>query len=287
MLAFASAHNPRQLTRVLEQVAAGTRRPKAIATALGMEQRLVAAYLAVGQWLGLLTLDGEPALTRDGLAFVYAGKGRPQAWAGVLRAHPFLVRLGPDLPGVDAIAEALTREDPSLSARAARRRAAGLRRLAEPAFKVRARPAEPAQATLGFASDPRGRREPVDLRAGADDNPDVYARVLRALLDHGELSTAQLRGVLDAAGAESVGIGGYVAMALRRADAARVGETLVVTRGAVQRRDLAESTLCVALSDPEFRKALAAGTGFRAWRARLFGAEAPEVALPRLLFGRP
>lgn len=294
MLPPPSATNPRILGRVLEQVAAGHRRPRALAEVLGMEVRALQSYLVAAEWLGFLSLEGEPALTRGGLEYVYAGTRRPAVFADVVRAHPFFRDLGEGAPALDALANAIRATDPELSTLSARRRAGALRRLVEPAWRTRRVARPERQLGLDFASPAGPRRGRVDLRAGTDDNPDVYTVVLRALLDHGELSPPQLRAVLDGAGGGDCGLGGYLLMAERRGDARRVGDVLVVTRGAVARRDLADSAVSVALSDPDFRRHLAEvdagrpgdGRRFRSWTARLFGGERPEEALDRLLFGR-
>ena len=152
----------------------------------------------------------------------------------------------------------------------------------------------PEQLSLAFAVEAPAPPPPLDLRAGADDNPDVYTAVLRALLNHGELDPHQLRGLLDAVGGSDCGIGGYLAMATRRGDASRVGDVLVVTAGACARKDLAESPVSVALSDPDFRAHLAeiqAGRPgnprrFRPWMNRLFVSGTLDENLERLLFGR-
>jgi hypothetical protein len=306
MPVFANATNPRLLTRLLEQVAAGTRRSRAIAEVLGVEVRIAQAYLLVAGWLRLTAGDEDAVLTPSGLDYVYGGRRRAAILKRIVAGHPVLGPLSPAgaAPTLDALADAFTREDPRLPPTVARKRAAAIRRLCDVAWRTRHRgrrgvPAEPRpsgeeQLTLGFAS-PRAAPPRVDLRAGTDDNPDVYALVLRALLDAGEVTPAHVRGILDAAGAEECGIGGYLAMAERRGDARRVGESLVVTRGAITRADLAESAVSVALSDPEFRRWLTEhlagrpvdGRRFRAWTNRLFGADAIPQALERLLFGRP
>ncbi len=316
MLSFPLATSPRVLTRLLEQVAAGHRRQRALGEVLELEAPILRAYLLAAEWLGLLDLADEPVLTRDGLAYVYAGARRPQALAATILAHPVLGPLGRAGPiGPDALARVVTHADPSLPPRAVRKRALALRRLLgpglRPAVRVAMPPApdaaepteedgltEPARApeqlSLGFASEVTPPPPPLDLRAGADDSPDVYTHLLRALLDHGELDPHQVRGLLDAAGGSHCGIGGYLAMATRRGDATRVGDVLVVTSGAAARRELAESPVSVALSDPDFRRhlveLLAGRPGearrFRPWTNRLFQPGTVEENLERLLFGR-
>ncbi|MDP2307058.1 MAG: hypothetical protein Q8P18_13625 [Pseudomonadota bacterium] len=320
MLTFPHATSPRVLTRLLEQVAAGHRRQRALGEVLGIEAPVLRSYLLAASWLRLLDLDDEPTLTRAGLAYVYAGARRPLVLAATIAAHPVLGPLGTHGPiGLDELARAVSATDPSLAPRTVRKRALALRRLLGPGLRPpvrvampppadlradglsdlpaseRSEPARaPEQLSLGFASDAAPPPPPLDLRAGADDNPDVYTHLLRALLDHGELDPHQVRGLLDAAGGTHCGIGGYLAMATRRGDATRVGDVLVVSAGAAARRELAESPVSVALSDPDFRRhlgeLLAGRPGdarrFRPWMNRLFQPGTVEENLERLLFGR-
>jgi hypothetical protein len=292
----ALAERPRVLARVLEQVAAGNRRTRGLAEALDLEPRTVGAYLDAGAWLGLLDLDHEPGLTRAGLTWAYAGRARARTWAGIVRAHPFARRIAPDgqAPTVDSIARALQEESPDLPASETRKRAVALRRLVGSAWTIRLpAPAQDRQLALPLPAAPPAARR-VDTRAGTEDSPDVYAVVLRAMLDTGELSAHHIRGLLDAAGGTQCGIGGPMAMAVRRGDAARHGDVLVLTDGALLRRELAESSISIALSDPDFRahlSALRAGRPgdtrrFGPWMRRVFGDQLPETVLPALLFGR-
>jgi hypothetical protein len=311
MPAFPLATSPRTLGRLIDQVAAGYRRQRGLAEALGLEAPVLRSYLLAAEWLGLLKLEEEPALTAAGLAYAYAGVRRGGVLAEALAVHP---ELGPLLAagpvGADELASLVLADEPGLSPRAVRRRALALRRLLgqglrpvtrapmpplpdlpEDELPLAAR--APEQLSLSFVADLPAPLPRLDLRAGTDDNPDVYTLVLRALLDHGELDPHQLRGILDAAGGESCGIGGYLAMATRRGDAARVGDVLVVTAGAAARRELAESPVSVALSDPDFRRhlldVLAGRPGdprrFRPWMARIFRGSVEEE-IDRLLFGR-
>ncbi len=312
MPSFPHATSPRILTRLVEQVAAGHRRQRALAEVLGIEVPVLRSYLLAAEWLGLVDLGDEPTLTRAGLAYVYAGARRGVVLAERVAAHPVLGPFAAAGPiGLDELARIVVADEPSLAPRAVRKRALGLRRLLGPGLRPPVRVAvppppdtpeddvplparPPEQLSLGFASDAAPPPPTLDLRAGADDSPDVYTHVLRALLDHGELDPHQVRGLLDAAGGGDCGIGGYLAMATRRGDAVRVGDTLVVTAGAAARRDLAESPVSVALSDPDFRKHLveiAAGRQgdarrFRPWTNRLFRAGTLDENLDRLLFGR-
>ncbi len=282
--------NPRRLARILDSVGAGVRRPASIARVLDLEVRLVRTYLSHAAWLGLLRDPLEPQLTQAGLALVYAGPRRLGALAAALSAHPLLGQS--PLPTVDTVAAALLDAGVSTSEPTARRDARAMLRLAEPARKMKPRVPPAEQMTLGFAGAIESRPLLYDPEPG-DDSLDVYAIVLRGLMENGELRLNTLRGLMDSAGAQNAGLGSYVALAVRRADAERRGDHLVVTPGAVARADLAESVVSIALSDPDFRAWLAqapvaASEARRCarWARRLFGAEPAATALPRLLFGR-
>lgn len=308
MPSFPNATSPRLLTRLIEAVATGRRRTRALTEALGIEPPVLRSYLFAAAWLGLVDLGDDPVLTRLGLRFRFARARRWQVLREALTEHPLTLLLAQS--HVETVDLVPLVHDPEHSARTDRRRALELRRLLAPLLRRPPRVAtpplatpeddvlEPArppeQLTLGFSSEIAAPPPPLDLRAGADDSPDVYTHILRALLDHGELDPHQVRGLLDACGGADCGIGGYLAMATRRGDATRVGDTLVVTPGAAVRRDLAESPVSVALSDPDFRRhltELAAGRAgdarrFRPWMARLFQGVPVDEALDRLLFGR-
>ena len=291
-MAFPGSGDLRLLTRVLERIYSGVRRPRSLAEALDVELRVLNASLDAGEWLGVLTWDGDVQLTGRGLPIAMRGTrpgDRRAAWADVIREHPFFSAHWP--PSPDALILATSAEEP-VPARA-RRKARALWRLSRPG-RTPAAPG-PRQTTLAFPPPLPASPPKLDLRAGLDDNPDVYTLLLRALLDHGELAPAQLRAILDRAGGDRCGIGGYIAMAVRRGDARRLGDVLIVTPGAIRRADVAESPLTVALSDPEFRLQLLAhlsdGTPitsrFRPWVQRLFGDASVASGLTRVLFDRP
>lgn len=288
----ASLGNPRRMIRLLEHVAAGNRKPRGLAHAMDLEIGEVQTLLHVAERLSLVRLDPEPWLTTSGLRFVYAGARRRRVLADIVAADDsFAADEGRELRRDDWVA--LVRGE-GVSQAEALRRAAVLRRLVDPVRKKAGPTVTPEQLSLAFALDAARPPERLDLRAGVDDNPDVYLLVLRALLEHGELTSARLRAVLDAAGAADCGIGGYVATAVRRGDATRVGDVLVVTAGAVARRQLAESVVGVALSDPDFRvdveRRVAGAAGddrrFGSWIRRLFPGQPLSGALERALFGR-
>ena len=287
--------NPRRLTRVLETLAAGNRRPRGIAVALDMEGRVVQAYLLAGAWLGLIVLEPEPHLTRAGLDYVHAGAQRGFVLAALVHGHPGLALIDGEPPSTTLIAERIRAAHPEVSVTAARRQAVSVRRLVEPAWRVRPKRATTEQLGFSFASPTAARPAPIDVRAGRDESPDAYVLVLRALLDSGELSPPRMRAILDNGGGGDCPLGGYVAMAVRRGDAVRRGEDLVVTAGAVARRDLADSVVSVALSDPDFRTHVSASLRgeagdvrrFGGWMRRLFAGGDLAQTLDRILFGRP
>lgn len=306
MRAFPPPTTPRQLMRVLDRVAAGTRRPRALAEALDIPVLEVEGTLAAAEWLGLVRHEQELQLTTEGLQCCLAGPRRPGVYGDVVRAHPVLGALLPQLGDADPqpLVDAVRRLAPTLDGREAARTARGLRRLARPALRRGSARRPARQLGIGFGASPLPRRKVLDLRAGVDENPDVYTFVLRTLLDHGELDPSRLRGALDAFGGAACPIGGYLAMATRRGDATRHGDVLVVSRGAVARASLADSTVTVALSDPAFREWLegllqgrgSVGGRFRVWLDRLMpgwlehARDLPAflaAGIDRLLFGRP
>jgi len=313
-----NANNVRFLTRVLEFVARGVRDPKALAEVLDCEVRTVHYYTQAGDWLGLIETNEskDPHLTRLGLEYVYAGKNRPKVYAEAVWSTPFVMDLmsGQDaLPNADQIADFIETSVPEMAPTTARRRASAVRSLIQPALKHRRKSLKTSrQMAFQFAPtyNPGGSVTPVvDLRAGTDESPDVYRVVLRALLDHGELGTGHLRAILDASGAKDCGIGSYIEMAVRRGDARRVDDRLVVTWGATWRRDVADTVVGVALSDPRYRAYLdclrkaAAGDPkeairysalrdrYAGWDRRVFGESIRPAQLSkdldRILLGRP
>jgi hypothetical protein len=312
-----NANNPRLLQRLVRLVASGIRKPRALADVLQVELRTVHYYTQAGEWLGLLATDKEVHLTSRGVEYAFAEpRQRTRLYALAVWSVPLVQTLltgRSELPDADVIASFIREHEPEMSPRTARRRATALRGLIEPA--IRHRPTKhsavgvqmnlrftPSTVTAGLASG-----QGVDLRAGTEHNPDVYARLLGALLDHGELSTGHIRALLDEMGARDCPLGGHIEMALRRLDATRVGDRLVVTAGAVQRRDVANDGVLTALTDPAYRGYLdlllapnpSAATKreieslarrFTAWDLRIFGARlTPETvseALSRPLVGR-
>lgn len=257
-----NANNPRLLARLLELVGQGVREPRTLAELLDCELRTVHYYTQAGDWLGLLDTDERtmhPFLTDLGLEYVFGGSERARVYAEAVWRNAFVQQLMVGrtlLPETPILANAIQQAVPSLAESTARRRASAVRGLLEPAMRyprVAPRPAQ--QLALDFGSPPPAPSPApqIDLAAGSERSPDAYRVVLRALLDHGELSLGQLRAVLDRSGGRDCPVGSYVEMALRRGDAWRIGERVVPSFGAVWRRDVADSALGVALSDPLWR----------------------------------
>jgi hypothetical protein len=294
-----NANNPRLLQRLIRLVASGVRKPRALADVLQVEVRTVHYYTQAGEWLGLLATDKEVHLTPRGVEFAFADpRQRTRLYALAVWSVPLVQSLltgRGDLPDADVIASFILQHEEGMAPRTARRRATALRGLIEPA--LRHRPTKSTsrgtQISLRFPSTgtvgiPAQSTHGVDLRAGTENNPDVYARLLQALLDHGELTTGQVRGILDAIGARDCPLGGYVEMALRREDATRSGDRLIVTASAVQRREVADDGILTALTDPTYRAYLdqlcdtedsllarreldSLSRRFTAWDVRIFG----------------
>lgn len=257
-----NANDPRVLVRMVGLVAAGLRRPASLAEVLDVELRTVHYYTQAGEWLGLLSTDGELHLTPPGLELAFADPSRRLLlYADAVWRNEFargLLAGQRSLPDTDAIAAYILEQEPDLAESTARRRASAVRSLLEPAFSRRPsrRKARGEQLVLPFSAlrPTADQAEPaVDLRAGVERSPDVYARLYRVLLDQGELTTSQLRAVLDRIGGADCPLGGYAEMAIRRGDARRLGERLVVTPGAIRRREFAQDGVLVALTDPDYR----------------------------------
>ncbi|MCB9762452.1 MAG: hypothetical protein H6739_21825 [Alphaproteobacteria bacterium] len=313
-----NANNPRLLGRLIELVARGIRDPRAMAEMLDCEVRTVHYYTQAGEWLRLLETndrDLRPNLTRLGLEYAFAGRDHPKVYAQAVWGNDFVVQLMQGrkaLPEPEVIATFIQRWVPDMAASTARRRATAVRSLLEPAMRHRVRPKPGAhQLSLDFATAarPAPAQEPLNLKAGTDESPDVYRVVLRALLDHGELSLGHIRAILDAAGGQDLPLGGYVDMARRRGDAWRLGDRLVCSWGAIWRRDIADTVAGIALSDPGYREYLqvlreaAAGDPgaaarygrlkerFAPWDRRVFGDAVVPARLAqdldRVLLGRP
>ena len=264
-----NANNPRLLQRLVRLVASGIRKQRALADVLQVELRTVHYYTQAGEWLGLLDTDREVHLTPRGVEFAFAeSKQRAKLYAKAVWSVPLVQSLlaqRGELPEVDVIASFILEHEPTMSPRTARRRATSLRGLVEPAIGHRPSRTEPQGRQLAFdfglrTADPTptaggaSTAPAVDLRAGTEHNPDIYARLLTALLDHGEITTGQIRALLDGMGASECPLGGYVDMAMRRSDVTRHADRLIVTVGASQRREFATDGVLVALTDPDYRR---------------------------------
>lgn len=307
-----NANNPRLLMRLVSWLARGVRSSRALQEVLGVELRTVQYYLQAADWLGLMEPGPDHVLTVAGLDIAF-GDDPDRAYARAVWAQPFVARVmtgrGRDLPSTEDLTVAIAREEPDLAASTVRRRASSVRSLVAPAMQRRSRP-RPESPQLGLPLAPRAPGPPPHLQPGPvkDADPDVYAFVYNGLLDHGELTLGQLRGLLDRAGVSSLPIGGYVDLAIQRGDARREDERLVITPGGVARRAAASSTAGVILSHARYRQWLddlapaeagdreaqirrdqVAGR-FRAWDQRLLGGPArPDTlssALSRVLLDR-
>ena len=134
-----NANNPRVLIRMIGLVAAGVRRPTALADILDVELRTVHYYTQAGEWLGLLSTDGDVHLTPHGIDLAFADPNqRLRRYAAAVWRTPFardLLRGRNAMPDIDAItAFILDSSEGELSESTARRRAGAVRSLLEPAI---------------------------------------------------------------------------------------------------------------------------------------------------------
>ncbi len=316
-----NANNPRLLQRLVRLVASGIRKQRALSDVLQVELRTVHYYTQAGEWLGLLATDKEVHLTPRGVEFAFAEpRQRAKLYAKAVWNIPLVQALLSGrgaLPDTEVIASFIIENEPSMSPRTARRRATSLKGLVEPALRHRPTGKTPQGTQLGLSfpkpsatttQSTNPQHKPiVDLRAGTEHNPDVYGRLLTRLLDHGEITTGQIRALLDEMGARDCPLGGYIEMAVRRNDVVRNADRLIVTVGAVKRREVANDGILVALTDPAYRGYLTAlsdaedtqaakreraslGRRFASWDVRIFGVRLTEdtihEAMARPLVGR-
>lgn len=299
-----NANSPHLLTHLLEMVARGVRSSRGLEEALGVDPRTLRYYLHAARWLGLLSDRADPVLSPEGLAYVYAGAARPDVYARVVRDHPFLStildRCGGHAPDAGTIAEAIREADPALAQSTVERRASSVRGLLLPALQPAEVPEDDGQLTLPLAQVPRVTGpQGAATGPGRAFSPDLYRWVLFTLLDHGELTLGHLRALLDHADAHDIPLGAYVDLATARGDAVRRDERLIVTPGAIRRRDLAATTTSVILSDGGWRTAYdalrdgrddPAARPYRLWYRRLVGhdttPDAVERAVARVLEDR-
>lgn len=313
-----NANNVRLLARLVELVARGVRDNRSLAMLLDCEVRTVNYYTQAGDWLRLLSTDEKtlhPTLTRLGTEYAYAGRDRPRVYARAVWQNPFVVQLmegRTELPQSGVIAQYIQQAVPDMAPSTARRRATSVRALLEPAMRYPAarKPNQGHQLSFDLGlGRPRRRPPKLEIHGNPEHSPEAYRVLLRALLDHGELSLWHVRALLDWHGGEECPVGSYVEMAVRRGDGWRVGDRLVVSWGAVWRRDLADTVAGVALSDPGYRNYLEvlkeAAEGhpgaamqyaklqqrYGSWDRRVFGAEVTPARLAadldRVLLGRP
>lgn len=310
------ANSPQLLTRLLDAVARGVRTSRGLQEVLQVQAQTVRAYLQAAVWLRLVSTADPVELTPLGVEYVYAGARRPQVYARAVWSVPLaaeiLVAADGRLPDLDLVARALERTESGLAPATLERRAGAVRSLVAPAVgrpRPRSREQEELQLGLPLAHAAVLERTPSLRDATSEYDVDAYRYVLGALLDHGELTLGQLRALLDRAGAGELPLGGVLDLASTRGDAVRQRDRLIVTAGAVERRELARATPSVLLSDPGYRAyvadAAAARTGdrraeirrdaaaarFRAWDRRLFGhplsPDTVERDLERVLLDRP
>jgi hypothetical protein len=296
--AIPSASSPQLLTRMLELLASGLRSGRALEEALGVDGRTVRYYRQAGEWLGFLDEREAGRLTELGLEYVYRRRARRDVWRRAVWSQPFVAALlagrGRDVPTLDDLTRAVLVVSPELAPSTARRKASGVRSLIAPGVKagMPSRIDADRQLTLPLTTPAAPPQAPALPRgANREYHPDIYRYVLRCLLDLGELTLGQLRAVLDRAGAGDVAIGGYADIALSRGDAWRVGESLVVTPGAIARRELATTTASVLLSDPGYRAYLLdverGHAGDRAARSRAEQRAGRYAGWDRRILGRP
>lgn len=281
------ANSPQLLTRLLEAVARGVRTTRGLQESCGVQGQTVRSYLQAGEWLGLLETTDPIVLSPLGLEFVYAGARRALVYVRAVWSNAFaadlLVAEDGRLPEFTHVERAIQALEPELAAATVRRRASAVRSLIAPAVgrpRPRPREQEELQLALPLGHAPHALSgPPVTLEAATPHDPDAYRLLYASLLDHGELELGDVRGLLDRAGASDLPIGPLVDMALTRGDADRVGDHLVATRGGLDRRDLAETTVSILLSDPAYRRHLldleemrSSGSDphFGAWDDRLF-----------------
>ena len=258
-----NANNPRLLMRLLGLLATGVRRPRVLAETMDVELRTVHYYTQAGQWLGLLEEGTELQLSPRGLDVAFSKpRQRLRAYAEAVWRTPFVVELMGgriDTPTTEEISDFILLHDPEMAPTTARRRASAVRSLIDPAIPLRPSARTPVGQQLGLPLKGHPARSAAGLGpalvAAADlpESPDVYARLLMVLLDHGELATQHVRAVLDRVGGSELPLGTYTQMALRRGDAIRTEQGLAATAGAARRREVAGDPVLVALTDPDYR----------------------------------
>ena len=299
------ASDPALLLRLVALVGQGVRQAEALSAELSATLMATRSTADAAQWLGLLEPGVELVLTPRGREIAFADPRRRRRLLGhALWHHPVVGALlagRRDLPGLDTITQFIQAEQPALPLAVATRLAEGLRGLLAPAMEHRPSRSAPRgdQLALPLRAPPHAPAPLPEVEQAGAGSPALYAVLLRALLDHGELSLGAVRALLDEVGAAAVPLAGPVELALARGDATREGDALVVTAGGAARRALARDGTTVALSDPVYRAWLAARVAgeapapvdarrFAAWDALVLGegADDPATALARALGGR-
>lgn len=292
------ANSPQLLTRLLDAVARGVRTSRGLQEVLQVQAQTVRAYLQAAAWLQFLASVDPVELSALGVEYVYAGPRRSQVYARAVWSVPLaaevLVAADGRVPDLDLVARALERAESGLAPATLERRAGAVRSLVAPAVgrpRPRSRAQEELQLGLPLGHAAVLERPPALDAATHEYDPDAYRYVLGTLLDHGELSMGHLRALLDRAGARELALGGLLDLATARGDAVRTRDRLVVTPGAVERRELSRATPSVLLSDPAYRAyvadAVAARGGDRAAEIRRDAAVARFRPWDRRLFGHP
>ena len=311
-----NANRPELLTRVLELIAKGVRSTRGLEEALGLDPRTVNSYTQAGQWLGLL--EEPDVLSPLGLEYVFVEARRTELYARAVWSQPLAAKLlgkGKKLPSVEAVTKFVLIVEPDIATATMERRVSALRALLAPA--IGHDDLVLSESTRPQLSLPLSPPEEVEDHAAAPavpqrewasiNDPDGYRVLLCTLLDQGEIELGRLRALLDQEGAQGLELSGVIGLAVERGDAVQIDGTLVVTSGAIARREVATTTASVMLSDPGYRRYLTqvlalvaranpgeevarAKRHYAAWDLRLLGHPlSPETLaedLDNLLLGR-
>jgi len=305
------ANSPELLLRLLETIASGVRSTRGLEESLGLDPRTVNYYVQTAQWLGFLTLPAT--LSPLGLAYVYAEQQRARIYAEAVWAMPDVAALlgsGEEAPSHDEVRAFVVARTPDLVEGALELRVSALRALLAPVVGWRQRLTKadtmeqlglPLGVTPPIAAATKAAEERVATGLGG-----LYHQVLCTLLDYGELTLGMMRAFFDQWGATDEDLGESMELAVQRGDAVRMGDALVVTEGAIDRRAIVATTASVILSDPGYRKHLIergsqtptpdassdrARRRHAAWDGHLFGRDAAidtlKDDLERVLLERP
>lgn len=260
-----NANRPELLTRVLELIAKGVRSTRGLEEALGLDPRTVNSYTQAGQWLGLL--EEPDVLSPLGLEYVFVEGRRSELYARAVWSQPLAAKLlgkGKELPSVEAVTKFVLIVEPDIAMATMERRVSALRALLAPAIghddpvlaeSGRTQLSLPLAAPEDVEESPKEPESPPREWASLND-PDGYRALLCTLLDQGEIELGRLRALLDQEGAQGLELSGVIGLAVERGDAVQIDGTLVVTSGAIARREVATTTASVMLSDPGYRRYL-------------------------------